>query len=194
MRISAIDPQLKFPPAKDTASFRANHWREAMPPDVLAAVFGGRPETFASLAAKLDRAVIASKNQPDGGSPGLARSPSQVPGSTGESAVGASEDDHHGANWLPISERPSAVRPAHEDGWDLPLHRQLSAQRVLIAFDGSDSEIAAGAAKADEAIPMREIALDKRFVPFLRMADIADREVEVFRPEERNHHERLIAA
>jgi hypothetical protein len=32
---------------------------------------------------------------------------------------------------------------------------------------------------------MREIALDKRFVPFLRMADIADREVEVFRQKTR---------
>ena len=41
---------------------------------------------------------------------------------------------------------------------------------------------------------MREIALDKRFIPFLRMADIADREVEVFRPEERDHYERLIVA
>ena len=71
------------------------------------------------------------------------------------------------------------------------LHRQLSAERFFVAFDGSDSEIAARAAEADEAIPMREIALDKRFVPFLRMADIADREVEVFRPEERDHRERL---
>jgi hypothetical protein len=41
---------------------------------------------------------------------------------------------------------------------------------------------------------MRAIALDKRFVPFRGMADIADREVEVFRPEERDHHERLIVA
>jgi hypothetical protein len=67
-------------------------------------------------------------------------------------------------------------------------------ERIFVALDGSDSEIAARAAEADEAIPMREISLDKRFVPFLRMADIADREVEVFRPEERDHHERLIVA
>jgi hypothetical protein len=70
-----------------------------------------------------------------------------------------------------------AARPAHEDR--LAFHRQLSAEKVCVAFDGSDSEIAATAVEADEAIPMREIALDKRFVPFLCMADIADREVEV---------------
>jgi hypothetical protein len=54
----------------------------------------------------------------------------------------------------------------------LASHRQLSAERVFIALDSSDSEITAGAAKADKAIPIRETALDKCLVPFLRMADI----------------------
>jgi oxalate decarboxylase len=40
------------------------HSLKAMPPDVLAAVFGGRPEMFASLPGKLDRVVIASKKLP----------------------------------------------------------------------------------------------------------------------------------
>ena len=37
------------------------HSLKAIPPDVLAAVFGGRPEMFASLPGKLSRVVIASK-------------------------------------------------------------------------------------------------------------------------------------
>ena len=41
---------------------------------------------------------------------------------------------------------------------------------------------------------MREIALDKRLVPGLRMADIADREVEMLRPEERDHRKGLVSA
>src|ERR1700722_4335915 len=76
----------------------------------------------------------------------------------------------------------------------LASHRQLSAERVFIALDSSDGEIAAGAAKADKAIPIREIALDKRLVPCLCMTDITDRKVKVFRPEERDHRESLVPA
>jgi oxalate decarboxylase len=39
------------------------HSLKAMPPDVLAAVFGGTPEMFANLPGKLGRVVIASKTK-----------------------------------------------------------------------------------------------------------------------------------
>jgi hypothetical protein len=84
-------------------------------------------------------------------------------------------------------------RPACSRGpLELGFHRQLSADRIFVALNGKDSEIAARAAEADEAIPMSEIALDKRLVPCLRMADIADRKVEMLRPEEWDHHKRLV--
>ena len=86
--------------------------------------------------------------------------------------------------------RPACSRGAPE----LAFHRQLREERLFVAFDGSDGQIAARASEADEAIPMREIALDAHLVPFFRMADIADREVEVLRPEERDHREGLLAA
>ena len=42
---------------------------------------------------------------------------------------------------------------------ELAFHRRLSSERFFIAFDGSDGEIVARAAEADEAIPLRKIAL-----------------------------------
>jgi hypothetical protein len=65
--------------------------------------------------------------------------------------------------------------------------RQLSVKRFFAALDGSDGEIAALAAEANETISAREAALDAHLVPFLRMSDIADREVEVLHLKERDH-------
>jgi hypothetical protein len=84
------------------------------------------------------------------------------------------------------------LSPAQEDA-GTRLHRQLSAERIFIAFDSSDSETAAGAAKADKAIPMSEIALDRRLVPCLRVPNITDRQVEVFGPEERDHRKGFLS-
>jgi hypothetical protein len=65
---------------------------------------------------------------------------------------------------------------------------------LFVAFDGFDGKIAAIAAKANQAISMGKIALNARFVPFLCVADITDRKVEVFCPEERGHCEGLVSA
>jgi hypothetical protein len=72
--------------------------------------------------------------------------------------------------------------------------RQLSVKRFFAALDGSDGEIAALAAEANETISAREAALDAHLVPFLRMSDIADREVEVLHLKERDHRKGLVSA
>ena len=41
---------------------------------------------------------------------------------------------------------------------------------------------------------MREIALDERLVPFVGVAHIADRKVEVLSPKERDHPKSLVTA
>ena len=77
---------------------------------------------------------------------------------------------------------------------EFTLHCRLSTKRVFVAFDRGYSKIAVVAAEANKAIPMREITLNTRLVPFLRMTDIADRKVEMLCPEEWDHCEGLISA
>ena len=169
MRISAIDPQLKFPPGRRRirhpsgqtigASASANsgsslshfqsfeHVNETEDHLVLICVpqFGERTQRLMNIVHSLKampsrraccgiRRPARDVRQPRRQSwtgrwlakinpmPARQRSRDRRPMYRAQRAsrLGAPEDDHHSANWLPISERPFAVRPAHDNGWDLP--------------------------------------------------------------------------
>ena len=74
------------------------------------------------------------------------------------------------------------------------LHCHLRAETVVVAFDGGDRKIATSAAEANESVALREVSLDDRLLPFLRMAYVANRKVEMFRPEEWDHRKGLVVA
>src|SRR4051795_2213555 len=64
------------------------------------------------------------------------------------------------------------------------FHRDFGFKVLLVAEDRSNGQGLAGAAIAQQAILLRDIALDGDVIPLLGVTDITDRNVVVLAPEE----------
>src|SRR5262249_28673963 len=84
---------------------------------------------------------------------------------------------------------PAAARRASRAG-SFILNLGLDAD--VIAIDRGDREQASFALVADQAVPVRDAAVDRDLVKNLGVADIVDRHVIVLAPEERHRVERLV--
>src|SRR6185503_7213063 len=67
-----------------------------------------------------------------------------------------------------------------------PFHRDFGFEALPVAEDRRNGEDLAAAPIAQDAVLVRNVALDRDVVPFLRMPDIADRNVVVLAPEKRH--------
>src|ERR1700716_3232579 len=73
----------------------------------------------------------------------------------------------------------------------LPFHVQFSLQACEVTIDRRYGEDAAPALVFQQAIPGRDVAVDRNLVPLLGMTDIIDRHVVVLAPEKRYRVEDL---
>src|SRR6266581_7482771 len=94
-----------------------------------------------------------------------------------------------GASGLTLTAPVSARIPcqqAFSQGYHrLPFHVQFSLQACEVTIDRRHGEDAAPALVFQQAIPGRDVAVDRNLVPLLGMTDIIDRHVVVLAPEKR---------
>src|SRR5262249_28434653 len=74
---------------------------------------------------------------------------------------------------------------------DAPLHHEFGPEAFDITIDRGDCQHPAVALIAQQAVPRRDIAVDRQVVPLFGVADVVDRNVVVLAPEERHGGKRL---